>query len=100
MAFMKQEITGLEHGFRVETTVGTWYVPSSVETDLTKLADYVEGTIRAPEDVEEVYGYFGRMSAPGYLDCTDWIFDETEAGVRSELAEFYGDDEDEDEEGA
>lgn len=37
-------------------------------------------------------GYYARLSASGYLDCTDWIgpFD-TEAEALQELYETYGD---------
>lgn len=95
MSFMQQEVTGPQSGWRVETTAGTWYVPGDVESDRDSLDDYVEGKIQDPdEDVTAVFGYFGRMSAPGYLDCTDWTFGETEEEVRNELSASYGGDED------
>ena len=27
----------------------------------------------SPEDVETLFGWFARLSAPGYLDATDWL---------------------------
>lgn len=46
-----------------------------------------------PEDVETVFGWSARLSAPGYLDCTDWIgvFD-TEDEALAALQEMYPDD--------
>lgn len=39
-------------------------------------------------------GYGARMSAPGYLDCTDWVVFDTVAEAKAYLVEYY-DDEDE-----
>jgi hypothetical protein len=43
-------------------------------------------------------GYGARLSAPGYLDCTDWCVFETEQEARDHLEEAYGDDEETDDE--
>ena len=46
-------------------------------------------------------GFWGRLSAPGFLDCTDWSGPfETEEEAIAELREAYGEEgeEDEDEE--
>lgn len=56
--------------FRVETTHGTELVPCDV-ANLDNLADYLEGR-QIEDDVETVTGIFCRLSAPGYMDCTDW----------------------------
>ena len=47
------------------------------------------------DDVETVFGWFARLSAPGYMDCTEWSgpFD-SEQAARDELREMYGDDDD------
>lgn len=51
------------------------------------------------EDVETVFGWSARLSAPGYLDCTDWIgVFETEEAALEALAEMYPDDENGDKE--
>lgn len=46
------------------------------------------------DDVETVFGWSARLSAPGYLDCTDWtgVF-ETEEEAVAALDEMYPDDE-------
>ena len=38
-------------------------------------------------------GYGARLSAPGYLDCTEWAVFETEDEAREYLEEMYPDDE-------
>jgi hypothetical protein len=42
-------------------------------------------------------GWGARMSAPGYLDCTDWSVFDSEDEARAFLAEFYGDEDGDDE---
>lgn len=41
-------------------------------------------------------GYCCRMSAPGYLDCTDWAWFATRQEAVEYLDEYYGDDYDAD----
>jgi hypothetical protein len=56
-------------------------------------ADYLEGKIRGDDDDAEfelVSGWFCRLSAPGYMDCTDWSGPyETEQEARDYIAEQY-----------
>lgn len=44
-------------------------------------------------DDEAEPGYYGRLSAPGYLDCTDWTgpFNSPEEALEG-LYDLYGDD--------
>jgi NAD-dependent SIR2 family protein deacetylase len=35
--------------------------------------------------------YAGRFSAPGYLDCTEWLFDANKRSLERTLREIYGD---------
>ena len=92
--FMQKEITGKEYGYAIHTTQGTWFVPSSVcgyfgaDACVDYLQDYVEPTIQDTDEIELVCGYFGRMSAPGYLDCTDWKFSSTKKGINDELRTY------------
>lgn len=45
------------------------------------------------EDVETVFGYFARLSAPGYLDSTDWCGPfTTEKAARRYLNKLYLED--------
>jgi hypothetical protein len=44
-----------------------------------------------PEEVKTVFGWCARLSAPGYLDCTDWAGPfETEEEAIVALYEMYG----------
>jgi hypothetical protein len=54
---------------------------------------------RIARDAEIVVGKFwGRYSAPGYMDATEWHGPfETLAECEAELQEYYGDDESDDE---
>lgn len=89
MAHMQNEITGKQFGWSLETKQGGFHVPGDVHPVPEYLAagkqidagdvvfdalaemlqQYCEGEIQA---IEVVCGYFARLSAPGYLDCTDW----------------------------
>ena len=95
MAHMeKQEFSGLY--YEVETREGTTFVPSDVcgsvpgmEVDtmyckpdehddiwdnaVSTLSDYVGNGI---ENITPREGTLYRLSAPGYMDCTDWTTDE------------------------
>ena len=112
MSFMKPYIYGPQFGWRVETDNGTEYLPDDVygipqgwhstvgqvwtdeqaefETVADHMQEFCEGTIQT---IEVIYGYFGRYSADGYMDCTPWHFDTDEQSLRAELDEHYGDDE-------
>ena len=108
--FMQHQITGNENWLRVETTHGTEFVPSGQlslfvrnsdcpSQPLTEdehaeyegmIRDYTEGTIQSWENIK---GYGARLSAPGYLDCTEWTVFDTEEEAREYLEENYPEDE-------
>ena len=109
MDFMQQQITNKQRGWLVETGYcGTFAVPGDVvgvpsclRTDFAiddwptrnlladRLADYVEGSVDASTDsITVVHGYFARMSAPGYMDCTEWTFHKTVREARDHLRDF------------
>lgn len=78
---------------------GTTYVPAEDvpegllvvdeegEIDPEPFAEYYEGR---PESIERRTGVGARLSAPGYLDRTDWTVYPTMAEARAGLAEEYG----------
>ncbi len=108
--FMQRQVTGFENWLRVETTDGTEFVriadtilfvrdsetvthPMSDEdrdATIEKIRPYVEGK---PQWWKNVRGYGARLSAPGYLDCTEWTVFDTEDEAREYLEEMYPDDE-------
>jgi hypothetical protein len=60
------------------------------------LRDYVECRPGKIDTVELIEGFGARLSAPGYMDCTEWCVFETEEEATTYLVEMYGDDECED----
>jgi len=110
MSFMQEHVTAKQSWIEIDGTHGTTFVPMDVlSTDEFNLATetkydvgqvemneilggYYDGTIT---DINLKVGYGARMSAPGYMDCTDWAVFDTEAAAIAYLEETYG-DEDED----
>lgn len=93
MSFMKPEIVESEC-YIVETNIGTeivpCYVAGTVET-CADLADYLEGTPGEPGEAPEIEsGWLWRLSAPGYMDCTDWCRADTREEAIRECLEMYG----------
>ena len=109
--FMQRQVTGLENWLQVETTCGTEFIRESDvrlfvrnsdchsqpltdderEETIDKIRDYVEGT---PQSWENVKGYGARLSAPGYLDCTEWAVFDTAEEAKEHLDEMYPEEED------
>lgn len=111
MAFMKPEITEQQNGWQVETRDnGTCYVPGDVvsvpawlalEQEVlpgddkldsavfdalsAELRDYVPAL--HIEGIQAIRAYFARLSAPGYLDCTEWCAFKTLKEARASLRE-------------
>lgn len=109
MGFMQRQVTRKMNWIQVETNVGTEYIPGDLgifvrnsecasqpltETELhesrKKLQDYVEGSVI--HSWENIRGYGARLSAPGYLDCTEWNVFPTEQEAREYLDENYPED--------
>lgn len=102
--FMQRQVTGRENWLRVETTHGTEFVRiadvtlfvrdsqtvthpmSEADRDATiqKIRPYVEAK---PQSWENIKGYGARLSAPGYLDATEWTVFDTEEEANAYLDE-------------
>jgi hypothetical protein len=111
--FMQRQLTGNENWLRVETRQGTEFIriadtslfvrnsdcisqpltDDEREATIDKIRDYVEGT---PESWENIKGYGARLSAPGYLDCTEWTVFDTREEAEKYLDENYPKDEEDD----
>lgn len=96
MSFMQPVVYQSDY-FAIETTHGTEIVPCDLvcrgAITTSKLADYLEGKPLNPEEIVVASpGWVGRMSAPGYLDCTDWIAGKTEQEIRAYLEDMYMED--------
>ena len=118
MSFMQPEIIyGL--WLRVDTTNGTWWLPedpvgpvflkhdvayevewenleedSNLKALVYALEDYVGADRTEIYELTLVEGWGGRMSAPGYLDCTEWTVLPEREDVEAVLEDMYGGDHD------
>lgn len=106
MAFM-QIATTQDTWYLVEHRYGSDYVPASVCGDLdipkgeefdsdspkwaelvAAVRDYCEGKPEAIECIGEQWA--ARYSAPGYMDCTEWVLADTEEDAVAECEAMYG----------
>ena len=92
MPFMQVEVSGPENWIVVDGPCGTEIVPCDicgslldydqfveetgsdegyVQAAFEEISDYCEN--RECYSIEERTGYSGRLSAPGYMDCTEWM---------------------------
>ncbi len=113
MGFMERQITIKRKWYELETNCGTWFVDVAdvdggkfaqaieqglqidswaLETLSKDYLQYTEGTRLEGISVREGYG--ARLSAPGYLDCTEWTVHNSISEAEKYLAENYPDDED------
>lgn len=112
MSFMEKQITRKQNWLRVETSAGITFVDCAglslfvrnshqeaqplteqeMEDTVEKIQPYVEGT---PQEWENIKGYGARLSAPGYLDCTEWDVFDTAEEAQKYLDETYPDEEEE-----
>jgi len=89
-----QPVVQFGEWYELETEMGTEVVPGdlvgSVDPDddvMELFGDYIEG-----DDIYEVQltkGYGARLSAPGYLDATEWTVFDTEQEAWDFLEEMY-----------
>jgi hypothetical protein len=109
MAFMQQEITGKRVWLEIDGNQGITFVDmADVESPLDviladgtdnedgHLTDLFGSLYEGDIDIVKMTTGFGaRMSAPGYMDCTEWAVFDTEAEAKSYLDEdnlFYEDE--------
>jgi hypothetical protein len=94
--FMQKQVV-YDRWFEVETHNGTQYIQQdfvgmTLNPDYSELVEFLDVT-----NADDIYscrvvdGYGARLSAPGYLDCTEWTVFETKEDALSFLDEFYGD---------
>lgn len=96
MPFMEKQVYKGD-GWIVELDSGVSEVLYDVNTpDVPEKGQKVwlgdeHGTV---ESVTYVKGWFGRYSAPGYMDATPWHYAESRKELEDELDSLYGDDDD------
>ena len=64
--------------------------PASEYPDLAEVSQYVESD--EIYSIEHRRGFYGRYSAPGYLDATDWTWGDSADEVQADLERMYGED--------
>lgn len=96
--FMKPDIRQDTY-VTVETRAGTEIVLVDAVPDGASLLlasnfqDYCEGKILDPDAQLEIEsGWLARLSAPGYLDCTDWTAHASEIEAQDYLIKTYLED--------
>lgn len=107
-----QPVIYLDNYYAVETDNGTEIVPADVVGSIAfslllgrcvyvddddwealsqRLQMYCEANVSG--DITFSRGYLARLSAPGYMDCTDWSAFDNEDEAARYLIDTYGDDE-------
>jgi len=83
-------IPDIEEGdwHKVDGTAGTSWFPADNFTADEATTEY-DGEA---DTVETIHGYGARLSAPGYLDCTDWTVFATYEEAARYLVDTYGND--------
>jgi len=91
--FMEQQITEHREWIAVDTDCGTTYIPMSVvydekpdSIDYKDLEMYLEDDIIT--DAYFFHGYGARLSAFGYMDCTEWTVFEYKIDAENYLTQL------------
>lgn len=94
MSFMQKQITYRRDWWEVDGTSGIEFFDCA---DFTKEQAKENYSGLKVWTVEKTTGYGARLSAPGYLDCTEWSVFETEKEAAEYLLDMYGEEETEEE---
>lgn len=87
--FMEPEIIE-DSWYEIDGPMGIEYVPMwlvGTGAKWEELSDYCEN--REVWTIEEVRGFGARLSAPGYMDCTEWAVFDTEQEAIDYLEQMY-----------
>jgi len=86
--FMRPEITEQHAWVELDTSDGLFYVPFVHGwTNLQYYKDCVTGEVYSTQVIRKKHG--ARLSASGYLDCTDWTIHDTVKEAMEYLVETY-----------
>lgn len=101
MGFMEPEIQEGDW-FSIDGPCGGEHIPADLvsldipekiteewleDVALPALHDFIEN--RKLWTVEKIHGFGARLSAPGYMDCTEWTVFDTEEEAKDHIREFY-----------
>lgn len=96
MGFMQQQIAEKQEWHQVDTSNDGIV---SYPAEMFSKAWVAENHDVSEDEIETIIGFGARLSAPGYLDCTEWAVFDTEKEAQDYLDEYYPEDEEpEDEE--
>jgi hypothetical protein len=97
MSFMQNQVTRKIRWIEVDSDAGTEWIPfenaKTSNPTASDVKDFIQG--RKVYSVRVVDGYGARLSAPGYLDCTEWTVFDTEEEAEKYLLDTFGDDDSE-----
>ena len=95
--FMEEQVTHLMDWWQVDGRAGTAWFPCDdfTEEEAAEAYELPQGI----KTISSVTGYGARLSADGYLDCTEWCVFDTEQEAAEYLRDTFGDDEEGDMEG-
>lgn len=96
MSFMQEQII-YDRWIEIDSKEGTFFIPQDLigKTTEPRLSDCAPFIPCLPQNVISmriIDGYGARLSAPGYLDCTEWTVFPTKEQAQKFLTEMYGDD--------
>jgi hypothetical protein len=92
MSFMQKQVTNRRTWWKVDGSEGTMYF--DCEDFTARQAAEAYDFPQAVDTVEKVTGYGARLSAPGYMDCTEWSVWPSLAEAQADLDDMDGDDDD------
>lgn len=108
MGFMEKQVTDKQMWIEIDGNDGISAVPADIAGDVL-VAVKLGNDARAEELALEFYsgsrvfevtmrdGFGARMSAPGYMDCTEWSVFDTAEEAEQYLSDTYDDDDAEEE---
>jgi len=82
---MQKEITEKQQWHKIDGSNGIDYSPA----DIFSLEEAKDDYIGEVWEAKTIWGYGARMTASGYLDCTDWAVFDTEKEAVNYLDETY-----------
>ena len=89
MAFMERQVECGEW-WELDSSDGIFYAPAWETSKNEMIEDCARGSMWT---IKMVKGYGARLSAPGYLDCTEWTVFDTEQEAYQFLEDYYPEDE-------
>ena len=89
MAFMEDQIEFGEW-WELDSSEGIFYAPAWEVSKNEMIGDCANGSMWT---IKLIKGYGTRVSAPGYLDCSEWCVFDTEEEAQEYLDDYYPEDE-------